>query len=118
MNRDEADKSDGYVNPGDEADPESADVAGKANDGETQGQDTNLMSAGSTREVAYPSLVGSRLGDYQLLRKLGRGGMADVYAARQLSLGREVALKVLRPDFARDKDYIHRFRREARAESS
>lgn len=115
MNRDEAEKSDGYVNPGDEPDPESADVAGKANDGETQGQDTNLMSAGSTREVAYPSLVGSRLGDYQLLRKLGRGGMADVYAARQLSLGREVALKVLRPDFARDKDYIHRFRREARA---
>ncbi len=115
MNRDEAEKPDGYVNPGDEADSESADVAGKANDGETQGQDTNLMSAGSTREVAYPSLVGSRLGDYQLLRKLGRGGMADVYAARQLSLGREVALKVLRPDFARDKDYIHRFRREARA---
>ena len=115
MNRDEAEKSDGYVNPGDEAAPESADVAGKADDGENQGQDTNLMSAGSTREVAYPSLVGSRLGDYQLLRKLGRGGMADVYAARQLSLGREVALKVLRPDFARDKDYIHRFRREARA---
>ncbi|WP_145170169.1 serine/threonine-protein kinase [Rubripirellula lacrimiformis] len=61
------------------------------------------------------SLVGSRLGDYQVLRKLGRGGMADVYAARHLSLGRDVALKVLRSDYARDKDYVERFRREARA---
>ena len=41
--------------------------------------------------------------------------MADVYAARQLSLGRDVALKVLRSDYARDRDYVERFRREARA---
>lgn len=61
------------------------------------------------------SLIGKRLGDYQVMRKLGRGGMADVYAARHLSLGRDVALKVLRSDLARDKDYIERFRREARA---
>jgi predicted Ser/Thr protein kinase len=61
------------------------------------------------------SLIGTRLGDYQVMRKLGRGGMADVYAARHLSLGRDVALKVLRSDLARDKDYIERFRREARA---
>ena len=64
---------------------------------------------------ASASLVGLRLGEYQILRKLGRGGMADVYAARHLSLGREVAIKVLRSDYARDKDYISRFRREARA---
>ncbi|QDT13025.1 serine/threonine-protein kinase [Stieleria marina] len=61
------------------------------------------------------SLIGSRLGDYQVLRKLGKGGMADVYAARHLSLGRDVAIKVLRSDYAKDKDYISRFRREARA---
>lgn len=61
------------------------------------------------------SLVGTRVGDYQVLRKLGRGGMADVYAARHLSLGRDVALKVLRSDFARDQDYVQRFRHEARA---
>ena len=41
--------------------------------------------------------------------------MADVYAARHLSLGRDVAIKVLRSDYAKDKDYISRFRREARA---
>ena len=61
------------------------------------------------------SLIGRRLGDYQVMRKLGRGGMADVYAARQLSLGRDVAFKVLRSEYARDKDYVERFRREARA---
>lgn len=65
--------------------------------------------------ISSASLIGTRLGDYQVMRKLGRGGMADVYAARQLSLGRDVALKVLRSEFARDKGYIERFRREARA---
>lgn len=115
MNRDEFEKSDGDGNAVDATDSNGVDASATANDGETQDQDINVTSAGSTREVASPSLVGSRLGDFQLLRKLGRGGMADVYAARQLSLGREVALKVLRPDFARDNDYIHRFRREARA---
>ena len=60
-------------------------------------------------------LVGCRLGDYQVLRKLGRGGMADVYAARHLTLGRDVAIKVLRSEFAGDRDYVERFRREARA---
>ena len=120
MNRDESEQSGDEVNTGKGSESSNAGAGGETQNGEaTVGEatvpDTNVVSAGSTREVAFPSLVGSRLGDYQLLRKLGRGGMADVYAARQLSLGREVALKVLRPDFARDNDYIHRFRREARA---
>ena len=55
------------------------------------------------------------MGDYQILRKLGRGGMADVFAARHLTLGRDVAIKILRSEYARDTDYVKRFRREARA---
>ena len=74
-----------------------------------------LLNVPSESDRTSGSLIGSRLGDYQIMRKLGRGGMADVYAARQLSLGRDVALKVLRSEFSRDKDYVERFRREARA---
>ena len=64
---------------------------------------------------ASSSMVGKRIADYQVLRQLGRGGMSVVYAARDLSLDRDVALKVLRSDLARDQDYVRRFRREARA---
>ena len=47
-------------------------------------------------ERTEPDMSGRRIGDYQLLRRLGRGGMAEVYLAEQLSLRRQVALKVLR----------------------
>ena len=97
--------------------------SGKQSDGVSESSSpgtTRPDSSGNTETESFGSkssgsLIGTRLGNYQIMRKLGRGGMADVYAARQLSLGRDVALKVLRSDFARDKDYVQRFRREARA---
>ncbi len=61
------------------------------------------------------NLVGTMVDDYQVLRRLGRGGMADVYVARSQSLDRQVALKVLKRQLAGDSDYVERFRREARA---
>ena len=60
-------------------------------------------------------LTGKTIGDYLILRRLGRGGMADVYLARQISLDRSVAFKVLHSDLARDDNYVDRFKREARA---
>lgn len=60
-------------------------------------------------------LVGQRLGNYQVLRRLGSGGMADVYAARELTLQRDVALKVLRDETRRSDEDLKRFRREAQA---
>ncbi|TWT93042.1 serine/threonine-protein kinase [Neorhodopirellula pilleata] len=60
-------------------------------------------------------LVGRRLGEYQILRKIGSGGMADVYAARQLQLQRDVALKALRADSPGDDANLKRFQREAQA---
>lgn len=60
-------------------------------------------------------LVGRRLKDYQVLRRLGRGAMAEVYLAEQLSLGRQVALKVLDAELARDPSFVRRFHHEARA---
>jgi hypothetical protein len=55
------------------------------------------------------------LGGYQLLKQLGRGGMGAVYLARQLSLDRNVAVKVMRTDWARDPVFVARFTREAYA---
>ncbi len=62
-----------------------------------------------------PDLSGRRLGDYQLLRRLGRGGMAEVYLAEQISLRRQVAFKVLRSNLALDAAYVRRFHNEAQA---
>ncbi len=54
-------------------------------------------------------------GRYQIVRKIARGGMAEVYLAQDLLLERQVALKVLFPEFSNDISFVERFRREARA---
>jgi eukaryotic-like serine/threonine-protein kinase len=61
---------------------------------------------------------GSRLGPYQILSPIGAGGMGQVYKARDTKLGRDVAVKVLRPDLAPDPDHVKRFAQEARAASA
>ncbi|MBI4502720.1 MAG: protein kinase, partial [Gemmatimonadetes bacterium] len=52
--------------------------------------------------------------EYELIKELGRGGMATVYRAREKGLDREVAVKVLPFSLAFDKDFVERFQREAR----
>jgi len=60
-------------------------------------------------------LSGRKIGDFQLLRRVGQGAMAEVYLAEQQQLRRRVAVKVLKPEFAQDTNYIRRFEREAQA---
>ena len=61
---------------------------------------------------------GSRIGPYQLASRIGVGGMGEVYQARDTTLNRQVAIKVLPPAVANDPDRLARFRREAQVLAS
>ena len=61
-----------------------------------------------------PLTEGSRLGPYEVVSAIGAGGMGEVYRARDTKLGRDVAIKVLPPAFARDAERMARFGREAK----
>jgi len=59
--------------------------------------------------------AGTKLGPYEILVPIGAGGMGEVYRARDMRLGRDVALKILPESFAREPDRLRRFEQEARA---
>ncbi|MDR3633927.1 MAG: protein kinase [Isosphaeraceae bacterium] len=71
----------------------------------------DVADGGAGRPEGVPAL----LGGYQVLKELGRGGMGAVYLARQLSLDRNVALKVMKPEWASNPTFVSRFTREAYA---
>ena len=57
---------------------------------------------------------GRALAHYRIVEPIGKGGMGEVYRARDSKLGRDVAIKVLPEEFSRDRERLDRFRREAR----
>jgi serine/threonine protein kinase len=59
--------------------------------------------------------IGDRLGAYEIIAPIGAGGMGEVYRAKDTRLGRDVALKILPPQMATDRERLARFHREARA---
>src|SRR5690349_16249957 len=63
-------------------------------------------------EQPKDQLIGKNLGQYTLLEEIGRGGMATVYRARQASMNRMVAVKVLPPALMHDPGFYERFQRE------
>src|SRR6187401_1495614 len=62
--------------------------------------------------------AGSRVGPYEVVALLGKGGMGEVYRAHDSALGRDVALKVLPEAFLHDPERLARFRREAQVLAS
>ncbi|MFO1022167.1 MAG: serine/threonine-protein kinase [Planctomycetales bacterium] len=69
----------------------------------------------SDSKEGIPAKAATVLGDFRLLRRLGRGGMSEVYLAEQTSLKRQVAVKVLRKELLKDPMALKRFRTEATA---
>ena len=76
--------------------------------------DAARMLAGDTTN----SLLGQRIGSYQIISQLGAGGMGEVYLAQDSRLGRRVALKILPSFFTKDEQRLRRFQQEARAASA
>src|SRR5262245_41412335 len=68
--------------------------------------------------MAKESRAGQTINHYHLMRRIGRGGMGEVYLARDERLGRPAALKLLQTSLTRDAERVRRFRQEARAASS
>jgi len=74
-------------------------------------------SAPKAPAAAAPAidLTGKTIGEFRILRRIGQGGMGQVYLAEQASLKRQVALKIMRPDVADNPTAVQRFQREAEA---
>ena len=62
--------------------------------------------------------AGHKLAHYEILEPIGKGGMGEVYRARDGKLGRDVAIKVLPDEFAQDEERLRRFQREAKVLAS
>ena len=78
------------------------------------------IEAGAATEVFANdgALAGKQIGRYKVLDRIGRGGMGEVFLARDVTLGRKVAVKLLRSDFTTNEERLRRFRQEARAASA
>ena len=63
-------------------------------------------------------MIGKTLAHYEITSRLGKGGMGEVFQAKDQVLGRDVAIKVLPDEFAKDADRVARFQREAKVLAS
>jgi serine/threonine-protein kinase len=83
--------------------------------GSMAGQDIPCPGCGASIEIPLPGLTaGLELGEFVLIRKIGSGGMGEVWLAEQNTLHRKVALKILQPKLVANERFIRRFLTEAR----
>lgn len=75
----------------------------------------NLMGESELRDILQVHSRFKEIGGYRIIKRLGIGGMGSVYQATQISMNREIALKVLSRSCSKNKSFIKRFIREARA---
>jgi serine/threonine protein kinase len=85
----------------------------KQPDGQGSESDSADAQVASAQPAASRSLVGSRVGTYLISKRLGEGGVGEVFKGVDVMLKREVAIKVLHPEFASDPIFVERFSREA-----
>jgi eukaryotic-like serine/threonine-protein kinase len=74
---------------------------------------TRKFSVSQSNDSGPSMRIGQQLGCYEIIAPLGKGGMGEVYRARDLKLKREVAIKILPDEFSSDADRVSRFQREA-----
>lgn len=92
-----------------------ADSPRKKSSDQSDTDETTAMPVSSETQAGQLAMSDEVLDDFRLLRRLGKGGMAEVWLAEQESLKRNVALKLLRPDLTQDPTYVTRFQTEAKA---
>src|SRR5712672_1594898 len=73
------------------------------------------MPGGQFKQASESVLPFTRLGHYEIVARIGQGGMGDVYRGYERSLDRQVAIKVLPAEFSRQPGFVRRFRAEATA---
>jgi serine/threonine-protein kinase len=98
------------IGPSDETVPLTPEQVQAARDGEPPAVQARAARQGGRQEPSYRNIIEG----YELLKKLGEGGMGGVFLAREKSSGRHVAIKVLRMQLARDEEYVTRLAREAK----